>query len=102
MGFDHPQWEMYSGSKHGVRFLLKQNKTLPEDISAPTCQTCHMQEGNHTVRAAWGFLAVRLPMPDDKQWAEDRLTILQALGVINPAGKPTPRLEVVKAANVVR
>jgi len=102
MGFDHPQWEMYSGSKHGVRFLLKQTKTLPEDISAPTCQTCHMQEGNHTVRAAWGFLAVRLPMPDDKQWAEDRLTILQALGVLNPAGKPTPRLEVVKAANVVR
>src|SRR4030067_1051791 len=29
MGFDHPQWEMYSGSKHGVRYLLKQNKTLP-------------------------------------------------------------------------
>lgn len=23
-GFDHPQWEMYSGSKHGVRYLLKQ------------------------------------------------------------------------------
>ena len=31
MGFDHPQWEMYSGSKHGVRYLLKQNKTLPPD-----------------------------------------------------------------------
>src|SRR5512146_3401650 len=39
MGFDHPQWEMYSGSKHGVRYLLKQSKTLPDDISAPTCQT---------------------------------------------------------------
>ena len=25
MGFDHPQWEMYSSSKHGVRYLLKQN-----------------------------------------------------------------------------
>jgi hypothetical protein len=24
MGFDHPQWEMYSSSKHGVRALLKQ------------------------------------------------------------------------------
>jgi hypothetical protein len=102
MGFDHPQWEMYSASKHGVRYLLKQNKTLPESVAAPTCQTCHMQEGNHEVRTAWGFLAVRLPMPKDKQWAADRVTILQALAVLDPEGKPTARLEVVKAADVAR
>jgi hypothetical protein len=102
MGFDHPQWEMYSGSKHGVRFLLKQTGTLPEQTPAPTCQTCHMQEGNHEVRTAWGFLAVRLPMPDDKAWAADRATILQALGVLDPQGKPTGRLDVVKAADVAR
>ena len=102
MGFDHPQWEMYSGSKHGVRYLLKQAKVLPEDASAPTCQTCHMQEGNHEVRTAWGFLAVRLPMPEDKQWAADRAVILQALGVLDPKGNPTPRLDVVKAADVAR
>lgn len=102
MGFDHPQWEMYSGSKHGVRFLLKQNKVLPPSASAPTCQTCHMQEGNHAVRTAWGFLAVRLPMPEDKQWTEDRVTILQGLGVLDPDGKPTTRLDVVKAADVAR
>ncbi len=102
MGFDHPQWEMYSSSKHGVRYLLKQNKTLPETVAAPTCQTCHMQEGNHEVRTAWGFLAVRLPMPEDKQWAADRATILQALGVLDPDGKPTGRLNVVKAADVAR
>ncbi|MEW6374468.1 MAG: multiheme c-type cytochrome [Thermodesulfobacteriota bacterium] len=102
MGFDHPQWEMYSGSKHGVRYLLKQNKTLPPTAAAPTCQTCHMQGGNHAVRTAWGFLAVRLPMPDDKQWAADRATILQALGVLDPDGKPTGRLDVVKAADVAR
>jgi hydroxylamine dehydrogenase len=102
MGFDHPQWEMYSGSKHGVRYLLKQNKTLPQTVAAPTCQTCHMQGGNHEVRTAWGFLAVRLPMPDDKQWAADRATVLQGLGVLDPDGKPTGRLEVVKAADVAR
>jgi hypothetical protein len=102
MGFDHPQWEMYSGSKHGVRFLLKQNKVLPEDTAAPSCQTCHMQDGNHAVRAAWGFLAVRLPMSEDKQWAADRVTILQGLGVLDPTGKPTARLDVVKAADVAR
>jgi hydroxylamine dehydrogenase len=102
MGFDHPQWEMYSGSKHGVRFLLKQNGTLPETAAAPTCQTCHMSEGNHEVRTGWGFLAVRLPMPEDEQWAADRATILQALGVLDPEGQPTARLDVVKAAQVAR
>jgi len=102
MGFDHPQWEMYSGSKHGVRYLLKQNKILPDTVAAPTCQTCHMQEGNHNVLTAWGFLAVRLPLPEDKQWAADRVTILQGLGVLDPEGNPTGRLDVVKAANVAR
>lgn len=102
MGFDHPQWEMYSSSKHGVRYLLKQNGILHADSSAPTCQTCHMQDGNHEVRTAWGFLAVRLPLPEDKQWAADQATILQALGVLDPAGKPTGRLDVVKAADLAR
>jgi hydroxylamine dehydrogenase len=102
MGFDHPQWEMYSSSKHGVRFLLKQVGILDESASAPTCQTCHMQNGNHEVRTAWGFLAVRLPLPEDKQWAADRTTILQGLGVLDPAGKPTKRLDVVKDAEVAR
>jgi hydroxylamine dehydrogenase len=72
MGFDHAQWEMYSSSKHGVRYDLKQRKVLPADAAAPTCQTCHMQEGNHEVRTAWGFLAVRLPLPTDPRWAADR------------------------------
>jgi hydroxylamine dehydrogenase len=102
MGFDHPQWEMYSGSKHGVRHQLRQSGILPADAAAPACQTCHMQDGNHAVKTAWGFLAVRLPLPEDQQWAADRTTILQGLGVLDPAGQPTGRLEVVKAADVAR
>jgi hypothetical protein len=103
MGFDHPQWEMYSSSKHGVRNALKQQRAIPETAAAPTCQTCHMQEGNHEVRTAWGFLAVRLPFPeDDPQWKADRITILQGLGVLDPKGNPTGRLDVVKAADVAR
>lgn len=102
MGFDHPQWEMYSSSKHGVRYLLKQTNILPEAVAAPTCQTCHLQDGNHANRTAWGFLAVRLPMPEDNLWAADRATLLQALGVLDPEGNPTARLDVVKAANVAR
>jgi hypothetical protein len=41
-------------------------------------------------------------MPDDKQWATDRATILQALGVLDPDGNPTARLDIVKAADVAR
>jgi len=102
MGFDHPQWEMYSASKHGVREDLKQRNVLPADAAAPTCQTCHMQDGNHEVRTAWGFLAVRLPLPQDKQWAADQATILQALGALDPDGKPTALVDTIKAADVAR
>ena len=85
-----------------MRYLLKQNGTLSEAAAAPTCQTCHMRDGNHGFRTAWGFLAVRLPLPEDPQWASDRTVILQALGVLDPEGKPTARLDVVKAADVAR
>ncbi len=107
MGMDHPQWEMYSTSKHGVRFLLKQNGVLPENTAAPTCQTCHMAEGNHEVRTAWGFLALRTnglaPYPgESEEWWADRVTILQALGVLDPEGNPTERLDVVAGAQVAR
>ncbi len=102
MGFDHPQWEMYSTSKHGARNYLKQIGVLPETAAAPTCASCHMGDGDHGVKTAWGFLAVRLPMPEDQRWAADRAVILKALGVLDPDGNPTGRLDVVKAADVAR
>jgi len=102
MGFDHPQWEMYSGSKHGVRFLLRQNGILSDSVAGPSCQTCHMPEGDHEVRTPWGFLAVRLPVSEDSQWAADQRTILQALGVLDPNGQPTARLQLVESADLAR
>jgi len=102
MGFDHPQWEMYESSKHGVRYQLKEIGRLPEEAAAPTCQFCHLPDGTHTNKTAWGFLAVRLPLPKDKQWAKDQTTILKALGVLDPEGKPTARLDIIKAADFVR
>ncbi len=97
MGFDHPQWEMWSTSKHGTIWQIEGQGSK----RAPTCQTCHMSDGNHRVMTAWGFLAVRLP-EDDPAWLKDRVTILQALGVLDEKGKPTERLEVVKAGKVAR
>ncbi len=102
MGFDHPQWEMWSSSKHGVTYLM--NRALDEEGEkgrAPTCQTCHMDGGNHRVYSAWGFLAVRLP-EDDEEWMGYRVSILKALGVLDPAGQPTARLDIVKGGQVAR
>ncbi|MEE4353405.1 MAG: multiheme c-type cytochrome [Desulfatiglans sp.] len=102
MGFDHPQWEMYSTSKHGVRYFLKQTGLLPETTAAPTCQTCHMEGGDHDVISPWGFMALRLPMPEDEKWAEARRIILQSLGVLDMEGKPTPRLDAAKSIDLLR
>jgi len=101
MGFDHAQWEMYSGAKHGVTYLVNRVVDPENKDRAPRCQTCHMPDGNHRVFSAWGFLAVRLP-EDDAEWMGYRATILKGLGVLDHAGKPTARLDVVKAGKVAR
>jgi len=103
MGYDHPQWEMWSSSKHGTRYFAKMAGELPPDAQAPKCQDCHMPGGDHNNHTAWGFLGVRLPLPADKQAAADRVAILKALGVLNPeTGKPTARLDAVKAVDMAR
>ena len=101
-GLEYSQWDTYANSKHGTRYLMRQIKALPAGSAAPTCQTCHMQKGDHDVRNAWGSTFLRMPMPEDKEWAGDRATILQALGILDPDFKPTPMLEGSKALDIVR
>lgn len=96
MGFDHPQWEMWQTSKHGTIWEIE-----PTTGRAPTCQTCHMPDGSHGVMTAWGFLALRVP-EDDKEWWDNRVTILKAIGVLDEKGQPTERFEAVKAAKIAR
>jgi len=98
MGFDHPQWEMWSSSKHGVINLTEGDVLGPR---APKCQTCHMKGGDHRVMTAWGFMGLRLPEPDE-EWMRYRTTILKGLHILDPEGNPTARLEVVKAGKVAR
>ncbi len=103
MGYDHPQWEMWSSSKHGARWFARKDGDLPAGAAAPKCQDCHMPGGDHNNHTAWGFLGVRLPLPEDPQWKADQITILKALGVLNPeTGEPTARLEAVKAVDLAR
>lgn len=103
MGYDHPQWEMWSSAKHGTRWFARDSGNLPESAVAPTCQHCHLPGGTHTNRTAWGFFGVRLPLPDDTDWAADRTVILKALGVLNPdTGQPTQRLETARELDMLR
>ncbi len=97
MGFDHPQWEMWSTSKHGTIWQIEGK----DSKRAPKCQTCHMSDGDHNIITSWGFLALRLP-EEDKDWMTDRATILQALGVLDEKGNPTARLDLVKAGRLAR
>ncbi len=101
MGFDHPQWEMWSSSKHGVTYLMLRDIDPKNRSRVPKCQDCHMPDGDHRVFTAWGFLGVRLP-EEDKEWLNYRLTILKGLGVLDPDGNPTGRLDIVKAGKVAR
>jgi len=96
MGFDHAQWEMWSSSKHGVIYSIE-----GDTGRAPTCQTCHMDEGNHENMTSWGFLALRLP-EKDAEWMGYRATILKGLRILDMKGEPTARLDVIKAGKVAR
>ena len=121
MGLDHPQWEMYTSSKHGIIWGIEGHA---EDARAPTCQSCHLLEGDHEVKTAWGFLGLRIPtkenvlvlietapdlkepltklaaalpsghymdVDDDPQWTFDRALILQAAGILDAKLQPTER-----------
>jgi len=108
MGFDHPNWEMWSTSKHGTIYMTEGDSWDWEYPTggewpnrSPVCQTCHMVEGDHEVITSWGFLGVRVP-ESDEEWWEDRVVILQGLGVLDRDGNPTDRLDLVAAAKVAR
>ena len=121
MGFDHPQWEMYTSAKHGVIWGIEGHQ---EGGRAPTCQSCHLMEGDHAVVTPWGFLALRIPtkenvlalidvapqlkpqltklaaqlpsgnymdLDDDPTWVFNRALILQAAGVLDADLQPTER-----------
>jgi hypothetical protein len=74
MGEDHSQYEMWRSAKHGVIHHLQEGSGR-----APVCQTCHFPKGDHAVMTGWGFLGLRLPVPDE-QWTKDTMTIVQAVG----------------------
>ncbi len=96
IGFDHPQWEMWKHSSHGIAY-----KTGSDKRRAPTCQRCHVPDGDHENITAWSFLAVRVPETDEAWWT-DRLEILKALGVLDAEGKKTALYALVDKLKLAR
>jgi hypothetical protein len=99
-GSDNLQWEAWTASKHGVRYQLLTTGVVPEGAAAPTCQRCPMPNGDHAVRAPWGSLGLRLPLPDDAAWAADRAVLFRALGVLGTGGADGPRVRAVQEAGM--
>jgi len=101
-GPDHDQWGMYASSRHGIQFDLKQRRLLPADAAVPTCQTCHMPNGDHEVRTSWGYRGIIRPLPSDKEWAADRTEIMKAMNILGSNGEENPLAVTMKAAEVMR
>jgi hypothetical protein len=95
------QYDAWAGSKHGTRHLLKQSGRLPADAAAPTCQVCHLQNGDHANRTPWGNLGLRLPLPEDQGWAADQRVLLQALGLLDASGGQGPRAEAILGSGLL-
>ena len=95
-GASYIQWDAWSKSKHGVIYAIE-----GDTGRAPTCQTCHMQKGDHAVLTAWGELAL-LTDKDDPEWARNRAAIFKYLGVYDADGNPTPGLDAVLSAKMLR
>lgn len=107
MGFDHPTYEMYMSSKHGVIYSTRgdefvwdypYNEEWPNE--APVCITCHMDKGNHEAITAYRFYGVLGPdvgpLKEDSEWAADNAEVLKGLGVLTPDGQPGVIFDVVK------
>ncbi len=95
-GINHPQWEIWKSSKHGVVYSVN-----PKKERGPTCQTCHFPGGDHGVKTAWSLLALRLP-EEDREWREYRKTILAWLGLIDREGKPTSLLNELQVKGIIQ
>lgn len=59
MGPDHPQWEMWQTSRHGVLYSVMGRK------AGPDCQGCHMPKGSHDVSRGLTVSSGSIPFAPD-------------------------------------
>ena len=96
-GASYIQFDAWSRSKHGVIYAIEGGNSG----RAPTCQTCHMQGGDHTVMTGWGELAL-LTDKHDPKWARYRTAIFKYLHALDAEGRPTPGLDAILSAKMLR
>lgn len=80
-GPGQPQWDMVADSPHGGAPSDTGRGKTRDAGSYPTCQTCHMPEGDHLFRTAWGYWGLD---PSGERTPDRRL--LKALGFLDEAG----------------
>ncbi|NIQ08868.1 MAG: hypothetical protein GWO08_02665, partial [Gammaproteobacteria bacterium] len=64
MGPDHPQWEMWQTSRHGILFASLGEST------GPSCKRCHMPQGTHDV--SFGITMSPAMVQDDEYFEQRR------------------------------
>lgn len=79
MGPDHPQWEMWQTSRHGVLYVALGEAT------GPTCQTCHMENGSHDISTGITMTPAMARFPADVI-ATNRATMLARCRQCHGAG----------------
>ncbi len=81
---DHPQYDLYENSKHGKFYGISSDAER-----YPTCQSCHMPNGDHQAITAWGFIGYRPAFegedPEERAVLEK---VKQAITEIGPAKAP--------------
>ena len=73
MGPDHPQYEMWESSKHGILFRQKDKSYSPD------CAACHMPDGTHNVSEGitMGLAGQEYP-PDVRERERDKMLTICA------------------------
>lgn len=79
MGPDHPQWEMWQTSRHGVLF-----RDAGPSLG-PTCQTCHMPQGNHDVSVGITMSSGGAPYPAPRAKTEREAMVAVCAGCHAPS-----------------
>ena len=79
---NHPSYEAYYHSKHGALYKMR-----GPDSGAPTCATCHMNNGDHKLMTSWGFFGIR-PGEKDKEHAKYQKPVIRALKTLGPILAP--------------
>lgn len=87
---EHPEPTPETTATPRVRSLLQQSGFSSPGPSSPSCQKCHLPDGDHGVQTAWGLAEIGQRVASDKQGLADRTVILQALGVQELASATPP------------